>query len=102
MRVNKVSVVSGLIYLFGLSASAPAFERDPLLEVQLHDQFIGLKMAENETMAAEYANRIWELWFQSGDAEIDQLMRDAMDRRRVYDFNGALESLNEVIMKAPG
>ena len=78
-----------------------AYERDPLVEVQLHDQFIGLKSADNEAMAMEYANRIWELWFQSGDVEIDQLMQEAMQRRSVYDFNGALESLNKVIDRAP-
>lgn len=101
MYKQLLRTIGGLLAMFIISGYLAAYERDPLVDVQLHDQFIGLKGAENETIAAEYANRIWALWLQSGDEEIDRLMEEAMSRRRVYDFNGALESLNAAIARAP-
>lgn len=103
---NVYKTVRTLLFISLLPVLLPvpglAYERDPLVELQLHDQFIGLKGAKDEADAARYANRIWQLWFQSGDAEIDELMQEAMARRQVYDFNGAIEVLNQVIEREPG
>lgn len=94
--------VTASSFLLMLLLGAPrAYERDPLAEVQLYDLFIGLQNAQDQAAAKEYENKIWQLWFRSGDADIDQLMQESMQRRRVYDFNGALELLNEVIGMAP-
>ena len=38
---------------------------------------------------------------ESGDAEIDALMREAMRKRSGFDFNGAIETLNVIIKRKP-
>ena len=93
--------VYALFVLLLLPALVHGYQRDPLLEVQLHAEFISLKQADSEAIALQHADRIWKLWFQSGDEEVDRLMQEAMARRRAYDFNGALESINRVIELAP-
>gem|GEM_PF-3078147 len=44
--------------------------------------------------ARELEDRIWQTRFKSGDEHIDELMQKAIQRRGVYDFNGALELLD--------
>ena len=67
----------------------------------LDNLFESLRTAPNETMAREYENKIWLQWFKSGDKEIDLLMQQAMQKRRNYDFNGALDIINQVIGLKP-
>lgn len=68
---------------------------------EMDQLFIGLKNANNEEVARDFENRIWQQWFKSGHSTIDAQMQQAMDRRQVYDFNGALEILNDVIKSKP-
>ena len=63
--------------------------------------FVQLKNAADESQAREAENAIWQQWLISGDEQIDAMMRDAMRRRSSYDFDGALEVLNEVIALKP-
>jgi tetratricopeptide (TPR) repeat protein len=67
----------------------------------LDDLFAALKQSPDEMSARELEDRIWRTWFQSGDEQIDELMQQAMQRRGVYDFNGAHELLDQVIDKKP-
>jgi len=86
-----------LVSLCNLSLlSTPAFASS------LDDLFSALKNATDEHTAREYENRIWLEWFKSGDKEVDELMQIAMQKRRNYDFNGAIEVLNQVITMKPG
>lgn len=67
----------------------------------LDQLFEALKTAENESDARAYENKIWQEWFKSGDKKIDEMMQQAMSRRQVYDFNGAIEVLDQVIKSNP-
>ena len=67
----------------------------------LDDLFVQLKNAPDEATARKVENSIWERWLQSGNDEVDAMIRDAMRRRSSYDFVGALEVLNEVIEIVP-
>ena len=85
------AIVCLVLMLF--SAPAPAQSQDEL--------FAALKNAPDEMTARQLEDQIWRGWFKSGDADIDELMQQAMQRRGVYDFNGALELLDEVIRLKP-
>ncbi len=80
------------IYLTPLAVSA---------ETELDTLFAALQSAETEEQARDYENRIWLRWFEAGNAEIDELMQQAMSRRRNYDFNGALDVIDQVIAIDP-
>ena len=59
------------------------------------------RLSRNEAEARDLENRIWMAWFDSGDSAVDELMSQAMERRRWYDFNGALDALDQVLAIAP-
>ncbi len=87
--------VFAMVLTFSISAHA-----DDRSE-QLDELFKALKNAPDEMTARALEDQIWQAWFKSGDAHIDDLMQQAMKRRGVYDFNGALEILDEVIRLKP-
>jgi len=63
--------------------------------------FIDLKKAENQTEAQTIEEKIWLAWMESGDDEIDSMLRDAMRKRRSHNFDGAIEVLNKIIQRKP-
>jgi tetratricopeptide (TPR) repeat protein len=67
----------------------------------LDELFNKLKIAPNETIAEEYANSIWEIWFQSGDSKVDELMQQAMSKRRSANYDDAIKILDQVIALKP-
>ncbi len=81
--------------LFGLIAPAYADKSE------LDNLFEKLKISPDETTARENANRIWEAWFKSGDSKIDELMQQAIRKRETYNYDGAIEILNQIIAQKP-
>lgn len=67
----------------------------------LDQLFSDLKNTSDELIARKLENQIWKSWFASGDTSVDELMQNAMRKRRGYDFNGALEILNQIIKLKP-
>ncbi len=67
----------------------------------LDSLFMDLKHASSEAEARKLEQVIWRQWMLSGDEKIDELMQQAMQKRRSYDFNGAVEVLNKVIKQKP-
>ena len=67
----------------------------------LDEYFNLLKTAPDQQAASQIENDIWQLWFQTNDAEVDSLMKQALQRRQAYDFNGAIEHLNTIIALKP-
>ena len=63
--------------------------------------FLDLKNAENENEARIIEEKIWLAWMESGDNEIDEMLRNAMRKRRNYDFEGGIQVLNEIIKLKP-
>ena len=93
--IIKCHVISASLLLWFLCSPASA-NKDSLDQL-----FLQLKNAADVTEARKLENQIWKRWFESGDAEVDALMQTAMKKRRVYDFNGALEILNQIIEMKP-
>ena len=67
----------------------------------LDSLFMDLKHASSEKEARKLEQVIWKQWMLSGDDAIDELMQEALQKRRSYDFNGAIEVLNKVIKNKP-
>lgn len=70
-------------------------------EHALNALFQRLKQSADDTTARQYENSIWLAWFESGDSEVDDLMQQAMRKRRSYNFEAALEILNQVLARQP-
>lgn len=87
--------LTGLLLL--LCLSTPGYADNAGLD----ELFNKLKIAPNESVAQEYANSIWQIWFRSGDSKIDTLMQQAMSERRSANYDGAIKILDQVIKLKP-
>ncbi len=77
-----------------LSAEATA-ERDSLFEA--------LRTAPTEQAGRAIARRIWQFWMgQAPDQASAEIMDQVMERRRSYDFAGAMAHLDRLVGHAPG
>lgn len=63
--------------------------------------FDALKAAPDEASARVIEDRIWRLWMHAPDRRTEDLVRRAMEKRRVYDFAGAKALLDEAAAGAP-
>jgi len=63
--------------------------------------FAALASARSSEEAGAIAFQIWALWFRAPNAEARDLMDQAMERRRVYDFSGALAILDKLVALTP-
>lgn len=88
--------------LFGLLLCSALFQTAISQVSEMDMLFQQLKHATDQATARNYENKIWQAWFQSGDDEIDAMMRQAMRERSSYNFEAALKVLNQVIEKQPG
>ncbi len=70
-------------------------------ETELNQLFTQLSSASNQETALIAETQIWKIWFQSGNQEVDELMQEAIKRRSVFDFNGAIEVLSQIIIIQP-
>ena len=82
--------------LFFISTSSLLAE-----EKNLDDLFRALKESSVEHEARKYEQEIWKSWLKSDDFKVNNLMQKALRKREGYDFNGALEILNQVIEIKP-
>ena len=55
-----------------------------------------LAAAPDPQAAQVIAFNIWSLWFRAPTEEARQLMDDAMERRRAYDFAGSIAILDKL------
>lgn len=67
----------------------------------LDNLFAELKVAKNSRTALELEQRIWLAWYQSGDPDIDRLMRQARIALGERNMKEALEVADEVVKRAP-
>ena len=65
------------------------------------DLYSALKQAKDEATARQIENRIWQRWMRAPDSRTGDLVREAMDRRGVYDFAGAKTLLDEAVARSP-
>jgi tetratricopeptide (TPR) repeat protein len=65
------------------------------------DLLAALKTAPNDKVALAAITAIWELWQTAPDEQAQELLDNARQRMRVYDFNGAMVHLDELVAYAP-
>jgi len=64
--------------------------------------FDALKAAPSESEAKAIENEIWQSWIQAAPTpEVQEKLETAMRKRGEYDFQGAKDILDEVILEAP-
>ncbi|MCK7613529.1 tetratricopeptide repeat protein [Roseibium sediminicola] len=64
--------------------------------------FEALKNAPDEQAAEQIENEIWKSWLEAAPTpELQVKVETAMQRRNLYDFQGAKDLLDEVIATAP-
>ena len=94
----KRSFFRSAFFIFLLSLTqVSAFAGSTMLDAL----FVDLNNAENETDDKVIEQKIWIKWMESGDDAIDELLQQAIRKRRVYDFNGSIEILNKIIALKP-
>lgn len=71
-------------------------------DVERDALFAALKAAPDPTEAKRIENQIWESWIAAAPTdEVRSKVEKAMQRRSVYDFQGAKDILDEVVVEAP-
>jgi len=68
----------------------------------LNMQFDLLKNAKDRQTAAKAELTIWQLWLQSGNAEVDGVMRQAIESIKLRQMEASLSYLDKVVAMAPG
>jgi tetratricopeptide (TPR) repeat protein len=63
--------------------------------------FDALAAATSAEEASTIVEQIWLFWFRAPNAEAGALMSEAMERRKVYDFAGAVAILDKLVALAP-
>lgn len=89
----KMRLFATILLVFILGSPAFADERDALYEE--------LKAAPNEVAARLIEDQIWLSWLAGPTEEATALVKKAMERRRWYDFAGALVHLDKAAVMAP-
>lgn len=98
MRLLSIAFL-GLVLALSLDVTTPASARQD--DTRLDKLFQTLQTTTSDQEAQMAEARIWQLWFQSGRADIDDMLArggEAMNRR---DFGEALARFNDVIAKDP-
>ena len=96
---SNINLFRSFFYIFLLSifAHSSVFASNSRLDTLFYE----LKHSENETEARTIEKKIWSTWMESGDEKIDELLQQALRKRRVYDFEGSINILNEIISLKP-
>ena len=93
--VLKLTLTVLLSIVLGMSSSMSQ-SSEPLQKL-----FENLKKSKSEEVAKSIEEKIWQQWFIGPDNSATRLLSKAMKRRRAYDFDGALNSLNRLIEHYP-
>ena len=93
-----------VVFLLAIGLAAPfpipalAAQDDPRLD----GFFAELRTTDDAAEGARLGRRIAAIWLKSGDAEVDQLMRQGRERLEFGDLLNALKSFELVTRQAPG
>ena len=68
---------------------------------QLDELFQELRDAEDELSARQVERRIWALWVSHEDSTVNGLMETGIGQLARRDYDGALESFEEIVGLAP-
>jgi tetratricopeptide (TPR) repeat protein len=88
-----------LVALVGLgSADAQSDQSDP----RLKELFEQLKTAPTPEAAAPVEAEIWTIWAESGDSDLDQVLKVGSQAMALGDVATALKVFDAIVRKAPG
>jgi tetratricopeptide (TPR) repeat protein len=92
-------VIAGLVLvLLGFTAAAvSADQKDPRLD----KLFVQLKTATNVEESQPIEEKIWEIWMQSGDQNVDALMAIGVSALNDADYAQAYRAFDRVVELAP-
>ena len=88
-------------FLILLALAAPAQADDAARAEERADLLTALKSAPSETVGRAAADALWKLWMTAPDEEAQAMLDAALERRRQYDFAGAIEHLDKLVDYAP-
>lgn len=85
-----------------LALSFPAISHGDQTDQRLAPLFETLQSSQDETVLAETEDAIWDLWYDSGEEDIDELMLQAAELVRAGQLAAAEKIYSEVIDELPG
>ncbi len=97
-RCRLRSVVLAVAVVAAWSQPAPARQDDQ----RLVGLFEGLREAATEAEAGPIEREIWDVWMQSGRAEVDDLMAQGVEAMSARAFARALEAFDRIVQLDPG
>jgi tetratricopeptide (TPR) repeat protein len=97
IRVMRPLAIAALVGLLAMGRAATADQTDSRLE----GLFTELRTAESADAAAPVEAQIWQIWMQSGDEHVDNLMAVGVDAMNGDDLDGAFEAFSRVVAMAP-
>ncbi len=108
MRIAPILSLLLVLSVFGpaiASAQTAIQEGSPAWRKQ-HEQKLGglfekLKVARSEADARQLTAQIWQLWYESGDDDVDQLMRQARRIFRLGRHDTAIALIDQALKLAP-
>lgn len=96
MRPLRATVVLAASLLL-LPATAAADQNDPRLD----ELFERLHQVDNEAVAAQVTRRIWQIWRESGNAVVDQIMEQGSQAMAANRLVRAERHFDQVVRMAP-
>ena len=93
-----LSALLALTCLVGMgSGAAHADQNDP----RLNDLFAQLKSATGYLKARTIEQQIWQIWLQSDNTEVTQLMGDGVEAMNSEDYKTAIADFTKITQLAP-
>ena len=89
--------ISSLVILLLLTNSANADQNDTRLE----DLFRSLKSTENVRIASVFESKIWHIWMQHNDPEVENAMFQGLEALKLQLFEKAFSHFSLLIKLAP-
>lgn len=96
---NRITPIKLLLMLTFL---VPAVGYPDQTDQRLGALFETLRSSQDEAELLETESAIWDIWYDSGDADVDELMLQASELVRLGDLAAAEEIYSAVIETLPG
>jgi tetratricopeptide (TPR) repeat protein len=99
MKIRSVIIPAKLVIIIALFF--PAITSADQTDRRLDALFEVLQNSENDIELQETESNIWQIWYESGQQDIDQLMEQASKVAQTGDLNRAESIYTDVIEMAP-
>ncbi|MEL6193390.1 MAG: hypothetical protein AAFR66_15130 [Bacteroidota bacterium] len=70
-------------------------------EVKLDSLFAALQLAEEDHQQEKLENSIWEIWMDSGNAQVDKIMESGMIEMGLGNYTEAIKAFSKIIKMSP-